>query len=167
MTREDALDFEARARRVFGDWRFWTILLVIAVAWLAIWTLHLTLQQADENANRIASQKAQAQTEVTNCFQGVANGPKLVKLGNGLVAIADNSIKANTAALAASAGDPDLNRIRQQSLRRLRPAKANFKAFVKSLKEATPTVTKCKKLAFALHVDPKAIRKGLTQEGSS
>lgn len=167
MTREDALDLEARFRRVFGDWRFWTVILVVAVSWLSIWSLHLTLQQADENASRIASQKAQAQTEVTNCFQGVANGPKLVKLGNGLVAIADNSIKANTAALAASSVDENLNKIRRDSLRRLRPAKANFKAFVKSLKEATPTVTKCKKLAFALHVDPKAIRKGLTQEGSS
>lgn len=146
-----------RARRIrflLRDWKLWTGIAYFA---LLLTGLYLFNQRQDENARRADQARSAAVAEVTSCYTALRDGPDTVKLLSLVVFLADNSIRANSAALRTSAS-PELQRIRRASIARLLPQRETARRFVRRVQEATPTLAECKARARTLGIDPKPIR---------
>jgi len=129
---------------------------VIVVASFALsgWAV---VKQSQASAERAADRKASNTSQVARCFQQVRDSPDVLQTLNLLDNLATNSIIANRQALKAD-GDPELRRIRQQSLGRLIPARASLRKLIARSSSTVPTMRSCEQLASGLHVNPEPFR---------
>lgn len=125
-------------------------IVVLTAFTVSIWVL---VQQRDIVAERTAERKARETSDVAQCFEQVANAPRVSRILNLIGVLADNSIAANRAALTVSSPDDPLRTVREQSIARLIPARADLREFIRLVDEQTPTKAKCVELADRLGVE--------------
>jgi len=143
---------ERSARAFLSDWKLWMGIAYFAIVAILIWQVRLSSRQAQEEANRAATAKAAAATQVGQCFTSVKNAPVVNGFIRSHEAIIENGLISNRASIAASPGDP-LNQIRRKAIKRLMAAKANadeLKALISSTAQSRKS---CLELAAQLHVD--------------
>lgn len=120
--------------------------------------LYLFNQRQTENSRRLEQARSAATAEITSCFSALRDGPDTVKLLDLVVFLANNSIRANRAALHAASTSPELQRIRHASIERLIPQRDTALKFRARIRETTPTLAECKARAKVLGIDPRPIR---------
>lgn len=125
----------------------------VVVASLALSAITF-VRQSQADTVRAADRKSQDTTLVGQCFSQVKNAPGFVRILGIVDILATNSIKANQQALDASGPNDPLRKTRQDSLRRLEPARQDLRVFIKRTKAGTPTTKACNTLAANLGVDP-------------
>ena len=134
--------------------RFLGVIVIISFA-LSGWTVVKTSQAS---AERAADRKATNTAQVARCFQQVRDSPDVLQALGLLDTLATNSIIANQQALKTSL-DPELRRIRRDSLARLIPARKSLRSLISRSQGAVPTMRTCDDMASRLHVDPVPFRK--------
>ncbi len=131
--------------------------LVFVCAWIVVASLVLSawtfVRQSNADTVRAADRKAQSIAQVSQCFQSVKNAPQVLRILGIVDILATNSITANQEALAAQPTGP-LAETREDSLKRLIPARNDLRAFIRRTAEQAPTAKSCMKLAARLGVDP-------------
>lgn len=125
---------------------------VLASFALSAWTF---VRQGQADAVRTADEKARAVSQVESCRQQVASLPRVLRILELVDVLATNSILANQQALETSPPTDALTPIRQASLRRLLPARADLRRYVKETKHRAPTRASCNRLADELGVTKK------------
>ncbi len=120
---------------------------------LSAWTF---VRQSQADTIRAADKKAQAITQVGQCFQQVKNSPQVLRILGIVDILASNSITANQQALEAQP-EGALAKTRRDSLSRLEPARNDLRQFIRRTAENAPTKQSCKDLADRLGVDPSRL----------
>lgn len=136
-------------RNVKSMVRMFGVMVLVSTAISAV-TL---VRQSNEAALREADHRASNAAQVTLCYQQVKNAPAVIRILGLLDVLATNSIKGSQQALkVAKPGDP-LIPVREATLRRLLPARADLRNFIQTTKDQTPRIIACHKLALTLHVE--------------
>lgn len=143
---------ERNLREVMSSLGFWLLLAYLMLAAVVVSLFVLFGRTAREEAQRTASARAAATTQVGQCFTSVKTAPVLDGFIDSHEAIIDNSLAANRAAILASPGDP-LNSVRRKSIVRLEAAQKNVMQLRTLIVAGTPTEKKCVDLARMLGVD--------------
>ncbi len=148
-----------RAVRWFERRPIVTIVRVLGIVVVCSFALsgYAVVRQSQASAERAADRKASNTSQVARCFQQVRDSPDVLKTLNLLDTLATNSIIANRQALEV-ASDPELRRIRQQSLARLLPARVSLRKLIARSSSTVPTMASCEQLASGLHVNPDPLR---------
>lgn len=149
----------ARTRVKLDSWRFWISVAFAGIVVLFGCVIYLVSVKFSEDADRRTQAALANTTQVTSCITSARSSPQILKLLDFLDVIANNSIAANTAALKAQPTGP-LVKVRQDSLRRLKPALPTIKAFRDGTTAGQRTIESCKALAKQLNVDIKPLLKG-------
>jgi hypothetical protein len=137
-----------------SDWHFWVAVAYVGLALTVVGLVILFNRTAHEQATRTAKDKADASTQVGQCFTQVKNAPLTRGFLNTQEALIENGILSNQAALDAARPDDPLREVRLASLARLTAAKTNVSALRAIVLNNTPTQQRCLRLAHQLGVDP-------------
>lgn len=117
-------------------------------------SIYTVVRQTQADAVRTADRKAQAASEVGNCYQQVENFPRTLLILNLIDGLATNSILANQQALKADP-DSELTPTRKASLERLVPARESLRDVIGIAEAQKPTREKCEKMALELGVEAR------------
>lgn len=129
------------------------VIVIVSFA-LSGWTV---VRQSQASAERAADRKATNTAQVARCFQQVRDSPDVLQTLRLLDTLAMNSIIANRQSLKVTA-DPEIRRIRQDSLERLVPARKSLRKLIGRSERGVPSGRTCEDLARRLRVDPDPLR---------
>ncbi len=150
---------ESRSRVFFSSLGFWVVIAYFVLAFVVVWLYVLNNREARAGAERAASIRSAATSQVSTCFTAVKDFPLTKGFIDGQEAIIDNSLIANRDALRQQPDSP-LSQLRQNSIVRLTRARVVATKLNALIVEKSPTKRKCLALAKKLHVDPTPFEKG-------
>ncbi len=128
------------------------IVAYLGLALVGVGLFQLFASQSNEQARRVAIQRAAAQAQVTACGVLVKNGPIVDGFVKGQKAIIRNQILSTIGALAATPRADPLYEVRKESLRRLNEAFSNTTLLAGLVAATTPSRGDCNALARRLEV---------------
>lgn len=144
---------ERSLRSFLSDWHVWVGIAYFGLAAVVVALYVLFGRTAHEEANRAASARSAASTQVGQCFVAVRNAPVVEGFLKSHEAIIDNGLLTNRALIRESPGDP-ANPVRRSAIARLMEAAENAHQLSRLISATTPTRKSCLALAAQLHVDP-------------
>jgi hypothetical protein len=131
-------------------------LVVVIVSLLALYA-----KSWEDEAERIARERAQRQSQVATCYQQIDRASQTISALEALVTLAEVQILNVQTAERFSDTDDPLRRARQISIIRLRAARDSIQQLVDTFVNTVPSLKSCRDLAETLDVDQKPYEKSL------